>query len=272
MYRDRFNRHPLHRPGFRPQGFVEPNRDSPQHDRLVAWYPWFSGGDAIDFSPGRLNTAAVGTTPSYANDAEFGAVGDFTASTDKYQKQNFTGVSGYPYSLSCWFVADAPSSSTFQASFSVGADANKQATIYVQNGNVRAIYQNTGFQANIGPAISAGDWHHEVYVLESSTARHLYVDGAFVNTATNSLATFSPNRLEIGDLVYEPFPFNGRIADARVYTRVLTASDARHMYDPSTRWDLYMPRRRIWSFAPQAAAGAFDTPILGSGLVGVLGG
>lgn len=249
--------------------FVGPNKDSPHWKGLLSWYPIIRG-DAMDFGSRQNNRAVADSTASTSIHSELGVTGEFTqTATDRYRVTGFTGLLDFPYSISCWLVSNAPAGS-FEGIFTIGAASNQQIAIDVRSSNLEAVSQSGGSSSfNGGTAISAGDLHHAVFVLENATSRKFYVDGALISTATANQAYFTPDRLELGDLIYESLPFDGKLADARVYSRRLAIADVQHMYDPATRWDLYKTRRGFPPFGaqPSTGGGIIGTSI-GSLLVG----
>lgn len=103
---------------------------------------------------------------------------------------------------------------------------------------------------------AAGSWHHIVLTYDRSSNTNdplMYIDGAAVSLTENTTGSGTAQSLEGGDLILgntkDPttyqYCFDGKIFDARVYNRILTAAEVTTLYN----------------------AGAPDTSLVTNGLV-----
>lgn len=78
-------------------------------------------------------------------------------------------------------------------------------------------------------------------------------DGATLNWSDSSA------KLTVGAFYYTSYNtlMNGVIYDARVYRRLLSASDVMQLWQPQTRWDLYRRRSRLVAVRASGSAGRF---------------
>jgi hypothetical protein len=53
--------------------------------------------------------------------------------------------------------------------------------------------------------------------------------------------------IQIGTKGQNQFPWLGAIGEIRMYSRALSDSEAYALWEPSTRWDLYLPVNRFWA-------------------------
>lgn len=92
-------------------------------------------------------------------------------------------------------------------------------------------------------------WYHVVYSYSSSgSLGHIYINGSedSVVAGTDNFVAGAAGRLYVGGFPgYDPGVFDGDIADLRVYDHVLSSSDVAAMYDPATRFDLYLSATNI---------------------------
>jgi hypothetical protein len=107
--------------------------------------------------------------------------------------------------------------------------------------------ENNGPRANEGNTqarVNDGQWHHVAYVYDQSETGsiRIYIDGVSSGFKTNSIAwTWPPaQQLEFG-LSHDSywFAFNGQLDDARIYNRMLSATEVGRIgVAPTFRFDL----------------------------------
>lgn len=118
-----------------------------------------------------------------------------------------------------------------------------------ETGSVFAITETGGLALNA--------WHHIVLTYDSvSDSMLLYRNGAQVGSNATAKGAFTNTAAAdgpaLGAFTYSTVPtlqqaINGRIVDFRIYNRVLSPDEVWATFDPSTRWDLYAPVRKIWA-------------------------
>ena len=118
---------------------------------------------------------------------------DFDGTADEITVAGFTGISGYPVTISAWSAATGDNGS-FRAAATVGTASDEYFGIGWSEvvGSTEqteiAARDTSSFQDMGGTIVNEGDWTHIVGVYVSDTVRHLYVDGAFIGTDTNSVS------------------------------------------------------------------------------------
>jgi len=232
---------------------LRPNRDSPQWHGLVAWWPLQDRGISVrDFGPSKRFVGAENLT-SVTADPEMGIIRVIDGASPtglERVRVDRPAIESYPFSLSAW--VNFNSFTNVQGIMNI-ADANvddKEFGIIfhtISGGTIWALVQNgAAIEHAEVAAPAAGEWTLIVGVFPSASSRSVWVNlNKVVNTNSISLPTdLSRTVLGAVDNFTEEFPLDGRMADARVYNRVLSDSEIGHMYNPATRWDLYTPSRR----------------------------
>lgn len=222
------------------------NKDSPQAQGLVNWWPIGNRTIGADLGRFRDDLANQGATQAY--DRRMGRVMAFDSASSQWlgpSGADNVRVSAYPYTL-CALVKPA------------NLDASSKYALGVSHDNQWNDYADIGIVANDGIAITRDgsttsdalnnnvittSWHWLVGVFTSATI-YMYVDDT-VDTDVNSSSFPDVNRYGIG---CEPRKtprnfFIGEIAEARVYNRAWSAAEAFAYFHPDTRWDLYWDSR-----------------------------
>lgn len=102
-------------------------------------------------------------------------------------------------------------------------------------------------------SVALSEWHHLAWTWNGSTYQ-LYLDGLPGSSASYSTAPTSTGQtLYIGRYSWGASDYRGRIRDARLYGRALSAHDVRDIYaNPD---DLYQPEDDSWLWAALAGGG-----------------
>ena len=239
---------------------------------LVASWSAIEGGGrtAFDFSGrGRHGTLSTGTTWSTGKAGHalsFGGVGDSVAlnSSAILTAQPKASLAAWIWSNSVHFGAIYSEDVVDGIIHGLYTDVSNQITAVISQ-------SNSAFQYTTGPAISAGAWYFVSLVLDALTPIiRLYLNGVQVatNTAWNGTFRTGVATVNIGDFTNPgTFGWDGLIDDVRVYSRALTASEIRAMYDRGPKSHL-IPRRRRSSFGVTLSAGGVWVPINQSIMVG----
>ncbi len=82
--------------------------------------------------------------------------------------------------------------------------------------------------------VTLNAWNHVVYTSDGTTS-HIYVNGAQVGSTGNGEADFTPRvtgqGFRIGTTITGAYPFQGRIGEIRVYSRVLRPAEIQAYYN-----------------------------------------
>ena len=139
-----------------------------------------------------------------------------------------TSDSTAPMTVSCWIKTSDSDSGAFFGQY-IQIDSGRFAG-YVSSGKVR--YFKAGTVAESTTSVDDGAWHMVTFSKSGSGAGQasLYIDGVSEDTGIDSVA-FSNNDFRIGHWgdVASTY-FDGLIADVRVYSEALTASEIGDLY------------------------------------------
>jgi concanavalin A-like lectin/glucanase superfamily protein len=96
--------------------------------------------------------------------------------------------------------------------------------------------------------LSINTLYHVGFTYKPGTL-NFYVNGALDNSPsiTGGTIVYVSDSTRLGDQT-QNLEFNGGIADLRLYNRYLNANDVSNLYKPQTRWELYKPINRFYSF------------------------
>lgn len=186
-----------------------------------------SGSTAIDVWGGNdatITGATIGAT-GVSTTYDSGESYSFDGSDDYVQT---TGVSpGDSFSVATWIYPLSSSSTVFRNDNS--------------NGFQLAIRFNDEIGINAGD-ISATDFgtisyntaYHTVLTVENTGTDSydivLYMDGSQFGSASITTGNLPPTDIRFGE-AYSGNPFDGRLDDPRVYSKVLTATEASNLYN-----------------------------------------
>jgi len=237
----------------RPTLFARPpwpfavNRDSPQAQGLVAWWPGgvFGGGFPVDVL-GRWSMAAALETPAVVADPLFGYAGSYTTGQLDVGAPPVTAV---PLTLASWFypgnttadcnillLYDADASDYFSLTL-VGTASDRVRAGTVAGGAASIADSTTAYVANT--------WQHAGAVFAAANSRAAFLNGG--GKATNTTSRTPAGLVNLGMGL---FNVAGRLADTRVYSRALADGEmAAYFSDPRLSLELYYPLgRKTWSF------------------------
>jgi hypothetical protein len=240
------------------------NKSSPQANGLRYCWPMFTqasiGRELGQGANATLTTTATTLgpqspilTPIYNGTSHYGTaaidLGDVTTLTASFWLYWDAFGSGDDLCLEYTVIADILASgggngfyvdpNAASSTFRVGVGADNGA-------RVRSFVRPTG-----------AVWHHYVILMDRTIdwgIPAIYVDGLSV-TLTNVNNTTTPGNFKASSPIYFMSRAStslygaGRICDVRLYAgKLLTQAEAWALYDPRTRWDLYMPAedRRAW--------------------------
>jgi len=275
-----------------PRGVQRPrwpftlNKDSPQADGLIAWYPGWAGAGTTLFPYGGLRENPNGTlTGSIAWGVDPAGLMGNVLEVPGGATAHYIAL---PFMLN---PNDGPASAFIWAYSRDWPDAGAVFhTLFQQEGSLgRAWLQidEVGggvikLQSNIGNTLTPGatdlaprlnEWIHYGVTWSSggSGTLNVYIDGV-----SDASSTRDPES-ETSGYRYGAHKnpsannrsWDGFMSDLRLYNKECPGSAVRQMWSPSSRWDMYYELNRIYySFPIAVAAPVVDTFIPAGGHIG----
>lgn len=237
------------------------NRDSPQAQGLVRWWPLGLGFAYYDL------VAGIRAAPN----------GNVTVATDPVMRQAYIGdASGDKLTVVDAAVTAVPLS---LCTWSYQTGAGEEGSLAIDDGDIDGCFTigiaGTGaYRARTQTAAATGQassattrisnaWTHICGVFSGVAARSVFVNGGSKGTDTTSVTPTGIANTVIGcRATDEAATWTGMLADARIYNRALTDLEAASYFsDPRLSLDLYYPLgRRVWSFPKSVAASFIPYP------------
>jgi hypothetical protein len=235
------------------------NRESRQSLNLMAWWPMLFPGDTKvwDFSGNNKNLAAA------AGGFVSGEGLSLSAGSSQYAELNQAIVGIMPLTLSLWVrsrdltigsqvmcIVSGDTNAEWFSLLTLGTAANDPAAMQTNNGG------GGTFDEISGGSMTLNKWHLITGVFAATNSRILYLDGVQVASSTsNKSSPAGLDRVALGALRRSsPTGYTtGELKDARIYSRALSAAEVWALYDPQTRYELYLQMGRKIYFAPAQA-------------------
>lgn len=232
---------------------------------LVAWWPLVTAGGSRTFPgaagvepPLALSSPAPAWSPDPVVGAALAASGDAAwASIASSPRFNFSAITA-----AIWFRWSA--SGTNRAVFSRWSSPSEswilRAAGYLNRPAFNISTTGGNYLASSPASCNDDRWHHLVGTFDGASIR-LYVDGLLHDSAAAAGSLHNPN-VDIYLFRYSGAPtsgdyFIGSLADARLYSRALSAPEVWQLWDPATRWRVGAARRRrVSRHSARAAASA----------------
>lgn len=276
MFLPHFDRH-LSRP---PDGKFTLNRNSPQADGLVGWWPSLAsrGGSVLRDLVYGNNGAFTGDT-NWQSNPEIGAWLDFDGAGDHVQmadRDEYSLNTTGGLTVCAWAAVDTQF--TRSVIVSKGAASNYEWALKFENSTNLKVFMWTLAGSNYLTATSSttyvmGTLYHTAFTAILDTEVRLYENAVEVANDISSSGSYGNGTsvVRIGERGDGQDDLNGRVGGIRIYNRSLYPAEIWQLYAPETRWDLYLPIQRIWPAVAAAAANAPTSHLLGP-LYGPLGG
>lgn len=189
-------------------------------------------GTANDVAPGTAQNGTLGGNATYVTDGTRGQVLSLDGVNDYVQ---IAGRFGDPtnVTLSAWVnltAADSLGSHVISLGDSVLLTVDEPSLGH----GVSGVYYNgsTWVKLTTGEFIAGTGWHHVAYTFDNTNNTNtIYIDGAAVATATVAASDSISYTQGANSFIGKhgngqtAFDFNGKIDDARVYNRALTAGE-----------------------------------------------
>lgn len=240
-----------------PTGPFSLNRDCPQAQGLVAWYPMggpSARGVVFDIAgaahlSGTVNAMTLGDAGQPAT--------TFVSASTQFLSVSSVPASAYPLTIAAWArPATVHSGCIAGIGRSAGAATPGRKLIFAHSaGNIRAYNENDSassvFPISSG-SYAAGGWVHAAGVFDSSNTT-AFRNGA--NKASLTSPTFgTPDKTRIGHDVSTGNYFDGDVGETGFWSVALSDNLVYRLYDRSTRYELWYPlRSRKWFSLPAAS-------------------
>ena len=173
-------------------------------------------------------------TEVYTKEGKFGGYYDFDGVDDIITATGHGFTSADTFTISAWIK---PSLTEISGGIVTEYDpANTGWDLDLSSGQIIMDLRGTSILSSgaVGPDLRDGVWHYVSSVVSNTTIL-MYVDGVLVSTTNGNWVSSVTNQpLWIGAR-YHPspagyYPFNGSIADVRIYNRSLTDSEIQTLY------------------------------------------
>ena len=266
----------------RPQWPFTINRSSPQARGLINWWPFDPRGTTSLFDIGNRDHGTLQLMDGSnwkTSDRLGGPSLDFNGSDEYVQTPSNFLLNANSFTMAVWFKADSDAQGhmIWQGDGSANGWGAQDET-HLSIGNLTGDANSMSFFLGSADASSAGTlfitisfsdrrWTHAAATVSSlsvSPAAELFVNGVSQGTDTGTLGETSragwDTDLRIGRPGASTRFYDGQLAEVRIYGRALTAAEVWALYDPRTRWDLYLPLQpnRFSTMAAALAAGIIN--------------
>lgn len=234
------------------------NRDSPQSRDLVAWWPIINGGvSRVEDRSGNglhLTALAASNIPTRAFGPMTGAGASFDGSDDYYYVAHYAALNPAEITLTAWAAISTTATNygnilekSGNSGYRFRVDDGTNTVTFLDRGGTNVL-TSTGTVALREPTL--------ITVTGSAAGLAVYLQGRFDSSnATAYGAGATADQLDLGSATSNEF-FPGMLWDARIYKRALSSAEVWALYDPRTRYDLYLQSRRKSAMDAIAAATA----------------
>lgn len=155
---------------------------------------------------------------------------DFDGSNDGISFTT-TNINSSGYSIECWFRLDAVGTYGL-VEWGDQSTGERRGLITWNGGSGNYNLYSSTYSSNIagGTDLSATTWYHGVVTMTSAGGATLYLNGSSDGTGTNTLNSYTGTTGYIGRTGTGEY-LNGRIAQARIYNKVLSAAEVLQNYN-----------------------------------------
>lgn len=268
-----------------PRAPVAINWHSPQARGLHWYWCLAQARGANHVIEPRENHAIWQGAPTWVTDDERGVVLSFDGSDDYLSTTHEIYPPQFPISISAWFRTSTSNGGCVVGNGNVqtGTSSGYEQLLYLtDSGVITWGYKSGSYVCQSASGYNDGAWHNVVATTDGVKGKELYVDGELVDTHSNTDQSFQIGWWRIGHQTLQFWPneptsyfLNGRIDDVRIYNRALTAPEAWAIYAPESRYDLWLPVRRLYVVIAPAGGtthslqGSSDAVSTGAGALSV---
>jgi hypothetical protein len=214
----------------------------------------------VMYVPGRVGSNAI----YLPNEANVAATSTRATNYAECVLSNYTTLT-----MSCWFYATkAPLAGQSSCPMVYGNSTSGLAFIglnFSSTTNAIIFAGLYGLTSVTSSALPINTWYHVVGVY-TSTAVSLYVNGTLIGTNTGTAVVQTSSSLRIGDTTHGSIynPFAGYIDDARLYNRILSATEITALYNQTPFQPILPATNTLTSYFP--LDGNFNDAVAGSNL------
>ncbi len=260
-----------------PQGPFTLNRDCPQAQGIVAWWPMGNASGSVllldEAGKYHLSGSASGMTigPSGAPSASFNGSSSYLS--------NAAAPSNMPLTLAAWATPNSASLVGTILSVDNGDDSGQLFRMVVVGTaspkEIRANHRDTisgEANASYGAGWVSGTEFHGAAVFTSTSSRAIYYNGALGISNSTVMNSLSVSRVQMGRNQSSAARqyWSGTIGESGVWNVALSADNIRRLYDQGTRFELWYPlRSRKWF--TQGGAGDASAALTGSAVTSSAG-
>ena len=235
-----------------PTGPWTLNKDCPQAQGLVAWFP-MGGATSAKFAPDMAGRFPLSGTTSGMTLGDAGQPAISFASASSHLMSNAAlAFTAYPCSIIGWAkpITSANHSIACMSSNNGAVGAGRKLLYIGTDYSMRAFDQNGvgGTQAITTVVGAVNTWFQSAAVFTSQTSRDVYINGAnAVNNAVDTGAFTNGLDTRVGNDASGGNFFNGDIGEVMLYNIAVSASVIARTADLGTRFELWYPlRSRKW--------------------------
>lgn len=166
------------------------------------------------------------TGPTGGTAGKFGNSGTFDGSNDYVEVASASDLTA-DHTMSAWVYPTTAFTDygTIFDSQSSGGTQNDQYNLYIKSNGEFATYLNGECTATPTGALSLNSWQHIVSTYNHSSGQvNMYLNGTLVNSCTYTKSGSGTTILRIGARSSSTYPYDGRIDEARVYNKALSAN------------------------------------------------
>lgn len=265
-----------------PSDVVRVNWDSPQAKNLIGWWPVTHGDGATllnavtgdkHMTHTGFSAADIGYSMDGSRWVDYNGTTDYYTTTHaSYSKYNIVGDITISFRMRLdtsanlvipfnWSFNDSPeaqvTNTTWEAYISGSnqlywfAESGTGATAQNVNSNV-TLTDNVDIIVTIRRDSLANTIDFIISEFDSVPRTYSEVLGSAYTTEANGGGSA---QLYIGTASAGVFPFNGKIWDCRIYDAAIPLAQMRHIHNPHTQYDLYMPDTTVRRTIVPVAAG-----------------
>jgi hypothetical protein len=219
---------------------------------LILWFP-FDDGKATDFSGNQNNGIATGTpvfAPSEVGNSYGTSSGNYFSVPTAYRGSD-NPITTQRVTVAAWLKPNVLSRSDAVAVWgNNGSGTDQFVLLHGLTSGKPQFFVNNGGPVGTGTGaltFVVGRWYHVAGTFDGTTIS-VWVNGAVQSTgpAAGISGSGATNPIHIGSMSGTTNPFNGSLADVRVYNRALSAVEINALYHrgvqrmaiPADEWEL----------------------------------
>jgi Concanavalin A-like lectin/glucanases superfamily len=233
------------------------NRDSPQAEGLINWWPAQPWGGTTVYDLAGLSPGTWQGSPVWFDDVLVGPSLNVDGASTYVTTGCVLNTAG-PFTISFWaFLISYLQLFPAPLQFQTDQTSAFETFWSTQSGGYNGV--NFGSDSNFLQAVGStpgssltGSWFHQAITYNGAGRSTLTNYALYLNGVAETLSGGGPysgttNATRFGFATASSTFFNGYLSDIRVYNRALSADEVTALFNPRTRWELYYPlRQRVW--------------------------